>query len=117
MRPLRGSASPGRLRLLIALLPLVAGCAARQVGPPAPSWTGAPASIPRGDRGAYFAPQTALQFLVDPYPEPEGPSWLGADVATSIRATSRTSTPLRLRNVWIASTTGCMCRQHAWSLT
>jgi hypothetical protein len=41
--------------------------------------------VPTDAQGAYFAPSPPLQFLIDPYPEPEGASWLGADVATSIR--------------------------------
>jgi len=48
-------------------------------------WTGAPVEIPTSAAGEYFAPAPALQFLVDPYPAEDGPSWLGADVGTSIR--------------------------------
>ncbi len=73
-----------RLVSVFVLLPLLAGCAARQATPAAPTWTGAPVEIPRSEAGAYFAPAAALQFLVDPYAAAEGPSWLGADVGTSI---------------------------------
>ncbi|MDG2305886.1 MAG: hypothetical protein P8R42_14820 [Candidatus Binatia bacterium] len=70
-------------QLVLAVLPLAAGCAATRSE--APVWTGAPVAIASSDAGAYFAPSDGLQFLIDPYPEGIGPSWLGADVGTSIQ--------------------------------
>lgn len=67
---------------LVLVISFLSACAARV--PEAPTWHGAPTEIPRSAEGAYFAPSTPLQFLVDPYPATEGPSWLGADVGTSI---------------------------------
>lgn len=71
-----------RVAFALLVLPLAGACAAAR--PAAPTWTGPPATIERNEAGAYFAPSPALQFLVDPYPETGRPSWLGADVATSI---------------------------------
>jgi len=63
-----------RLLALAVLLPLLLRCAP----PPAPL----PGTIEPGSR---FAPDTALQRLVDPCPASPGPSWLGGDSATSAR--------------------------------
>jgi hypothetical protein len=76
--------SASGIRLLTALI-LVGGCTdlARRPPPPpspAPSIEAAPA-----EGRKTFAPSPGAQFLVDPYPEREGRSWLGADVASSIR--------------------------------
>lgn len=78
--------------LLVLLFSLASACAPRM--PAAPTWQGTPAEIPHSSDGSYFAPSEALQFLVDPYPAPEGPSWLGADVGTSIRVSED-------RYIWI----------------
>lgn len=72
-----------RLVSLFLLLPLLGACTARQ--PVSPTWAGPPVEIPHAEAGGYFAPAPGLQFLVDPYPAQDGPSWLGADVGTSIR--------------------------------
>ena len=64
-----------------ALAWALAGCTAQR-RPEPPVSHGPP--LQRADVRA-FAPAPALQVLVDPYPAPAGPSWLGADVATSIR--------------------------------
>ncbi len=61
------------------------GCAATSPASRAPIWSGPPAEIPTNEEGGYFGPSPALQFLVDPYPREDGPSWLGADVGTSVR--------------------------------
>src|SRR5690606_15620375 len=67
-----------RALLLCALVPLLLQCAA--VAPrPEPR---APLDVGRGWR-----PAPALQRLIDPAPAVIGPSWLGADVATSVRLT------------------------------
>ena len=73
-------------RLVVALLVLggLGGCTAISPASRAPVWSGPPAEIPESERGGSFGPAPALQFLVDPYPAAEGPSWLGADVGTSI---------------------------------
>ncbi len=83
----------------VAALILLAGCAAQVPrGPVAPrpgpgvaagataSGATAPAVLLRPPAGPplELAPDPALQRLIDPYPAPSGPSWLGADVATSI---------------------------------
>lgn len=64
-----------------ALFWTLAGCTAQQ-RPEPPASHGPP--LQRTPVRA-FAPDPTLQVLVDPYPAAAGPSWLGADVATSIR--------------------------------
>lgn len=65
----------------LVLLLFVAACAPLRRPESAPLWAGPPPAVP----SAQFTPAPPLQFLVDPYPEECGPSWLGADVASSIR--------------------------------
>lgn len=76
---------PGAGLVLLLLLTALAGCAApatlrRRPAPPIPPPAGASelASIA-------LVPDADLQALLDPYPNPDGPSWLGGDVASSIR--------------------------------
>jgi hypothetical protein len=68
--------------VLVVALPLLTSCAAtrKSAAPALPAATTA-VSQP-GWRSA-----AGLQHLVDPYWAPVGPSWLGADVATSVRLT------------------------------
>lgn len=74
-----------RLLALLVSLPWLVQCGlapgarrARPVPPPLPAAaTAAPAPA--------LVPAPHLQALLDPYPAPQGPSWLGGDVATSIR--------------------------------
>ena len=67
------------LLLLLALAPGLWQCTAAERRPaPQPAAVAAPGS---------WRPAPELQRLVDPYPAVVGPSWLGADVATSVRLT------------------------------
>ncbi|HEY8518179.1 MAG TPA: hypothetical protein VIS07_21930 [Candidatus Binatia bacterium] len=76
------------LGLLLIALPLLAHCGltparrATPLPPPAP-----PTSATAAARDAVLplSPDAELQALIDPYPAPSGPSWLGGDVASSIR--------------------------------
>ncbi|MEW6270236.1 MAG: hypothetical protein AB1689_13175 [Thermodesulfobacteriota bacterium] len=79
----RLAAGRRRALLLAALLPLLAHCApaASRPEPVPPPAAGAAA---RGASPA-LVPDAALQALIDPYPAQSGPSWLGGDVASSIR--------------------------------
>ena len=77
----RGHALDFRALILAAILPWLAHCAAVERRPPAP--TSAPEAV--SARG--WGPAQELQRLIDPYPAMVGPSWLGADVATSVRLT------------------------------
>ena len=79
--------SAARLLALLVTLPWLVQCGlapgarrARPVPPP----TG-PAAVAEVGPATPLAPAPALQGLLDPYPAPQGPSWLGGDVATSIR--------------------------------
>lgn len=70
--------------LLVAALPWLVQCGAarraRPVPPPAVATaTGAVEGM------LPLTPDAPLQALLDPYPAEHGPSWLGGDVATSIR--------------------------------
>jgi hypothetical protein len=94
-RPVRGraarartaSGAPGigalRGLALLVLLPLLAGCGgpllSRRLEPVPP-----PSAAARDD-GLRLAPAPRLQSLIDPYRAASGPSWLGGDVASSIR--------------------------------
>ncbi len=74
--------------LLGVLLPLLVQCgalpAARQSARPLPP-PGAPPAATAASAGVTLVAAPALQALLDPYPAPQGPSWLGGDVATSVR--------------------------------
>ncbi len=68
------------------MLPLLTQCAAVRAGrlrpaPPLPP----PASEEQRHPEVALVADAALQRLIDPYPAAEGPSWLGADVASSVR--------------------------------
>jgi hypothetical protein len=79
-------AAPHALLLLVALPWLVqcsAAPAARRARPLLPP--AAPAAIAGEATAPRLAPDADLQALLDPYPAQQGPSWLGGDVATSIR--------------------------------
>jgi hypothetical protein len=76
-----GTNRPGAVWLLAFLVPWLWQCAAVERRPAAAPRGAVPA--PAGSWRA--APE--LQRLVDPYPAVVGPSWLGADVATSVRLT------------------------------
>src|SRR5262249_2880583 len=56
------------------------GAARRAGGLPTPPPPGGP-----GSALLQLEPSPALQRLLDPYRNPDGPSWLGGDVASSIR--------------------------------
>ena len=72
-----------RGRLLLLVLPLLAGCALQPAArrsaatPVAP-----PGRVVEQPAGVTLAPERALQALLDPYPSTPGPSWLGGDVAS-----------------------------------
>jgi hypothetical protein len=76
--------------LLLALVPWLAQCGvasgrrARPVPPPAAAVSSSVAPRAAGSE-VVLAPDRAAQALLDPYPAEHGPSWLGGDVATSIR--------------------------------
>jgi len=92
---------PGRGRagvrlLLLAALPCLVQCGlapgARRAVPVLPPASDAAAPAPAAEPfagtsapGPVLAPAPDLQALLDPYRAPQGPSWLGGDVATSIR--------------------------------
>ena len=73
------------MRQMLLVLPLLAGCATTAARAPALTWPGPPAAIVDVGGEPAFTASEPLQFLVDPYPQTGGPSWLGADVASSIR--------------------------------
>jgi hypothetical protein len=77
-----GTDRPGAILLLLSFVPALWQCAAlerRTTTAPPPVSVAAPAGS--------WQPSRELQRLVDPVPEVVGPSWLGADVATSVRLT------------------------------
>lgn len=79
-RARRGTNPPLAAWLLAALVPWLWQCAAIERTPaPRPGTVAAP-------QGSWQA-APELQRLVDPTPAVVGPSWLGADVATSVRLT------------------------------
>ena len=71
----------------LTALVLVMGCSTSITRPRATTWTGSSIEVPRASKEGSFVPSKGLQFLVDPYPSDSGPSWLGGDVASSIRLT------------------------------
>lgn len=86
----RGGRCALRAALLLGLLPWLVQCGiapgarrARPV-PPLARADGASSSLAAGV-GRALAPDGPAQALLDPYPAEHGPSWLGGDVATSIR--------------------------------
>ncbi len=82
------AAASARMRaLLVLLLPLLAHCgiaARRRTAQPVPPPI-ARTAVPAPAAGIELVADPALQKLLDPYPSDEGPSWLGGDVAGSIR--------------------------------
>ncbi|MFN8599758.1 MAG: hypothetical protein U0842_04765 [Candidatus Binatia bacterium] len=74
--------------LLLAALPWLVQCgAARRARPvlPPPATSASGATGVAAGEAPRLVPDRALQELLDPYPAQQGPSWLGGDVATSIR--------------------------------
>lgn len=70
---------------LVVLLPLLLHCAAHERARPLPPPGVVRAATIAPATDVVLVPDPALQKLVDPYPAPHGPSWLGGDVATSVR--------------------------------
>lgn len=75
-------------RRLLLLVLLLAGCALqptarRSAATPVPPPVGVAAAV--AVPGHLLAADPGLQELIDPYPSTSGPSWLGGDVASSIR--------------------------------
>lgn len=72
--------------LLLGALPWLVQCgAAHRAGPVPPPASASRATGAAAAEAPRLAPDAALQALLDPYPAEQGPSWLGGDVATSIR--------------------------------
>lgn len=87
----RGACTLPRAALLLALLPWLVQCGVapgvrrmRPVPPPV-DVQGAASPQPVTGPELALAPDRAAQALLDPYPAERGPSWLGGDVASSIR--------------------------------